>query len=249
MKEILLPDRIFGKNTDEALERVLKGDAQQAPAQNQTQANAPDLNGFIYVPSINLYFAEERTNYNLNWKDTHKEIIPKGYNMPTPMETWELIECLKGNLGDSRFRKVYEDILKPQDAWHGEWQNAIFSKENKVMYVQKVTGIGIKGEPILSAKEKLEACLMQDGYADIKNKLNLNQQGLCKVASGLQDYTQGDNIYFWHPRENAVAGFSASSDSADLVCDRNPSNSYSSLGVRLVVRPKGASSKRGLNKQ
>ena len=114
------------------------------------------------------------------------------------------------------------------------------------MYVQKVTGIDAKGELILSPKTTIEACLMHDGWADISKKANLTSQGLCKVPYNSQAYAQGDNIYFYYPRTGYVAGFDADSGGAYLGCYRHPDYSDASLGVRLVVRPKGTSAKIGV---
>src|SRR3989338_3676512 len=99
---------------------------------NSTQVpstSAPNIDGFIYVPSINLYVAKERSLQGLNWNDTHKKILSEGLGrMPTPNETWELIKYAKANLSNPELKNVYDDILKttPQNTWHGEWQNAKF---------------------------------------------------------------------------------------------------------------------------
>ena len=66
-----------------------------------------------------------------------------------------------------------------------------------------------------------------DGWAE----LSFSKQGLANKPSSKNSYVQGSNLYFWYPRENAVAGFCANSDGALLDCNRDPSFANSSLGV------------------
>ena len=45
------------------------------------------------------------------------------------------------------------------------------------------------------------------------------------------------NVYFWHPRNGAVAWFVANSGRADLYCNGYPSDSGGVLGVRAAKQP------------
>ena len=238
--KIKIPEQFMGKPVEGAMERFLKGNPSPVALPEQaeySQTNFPNIKGYIHVPSINLSFAEERSLYGKTWYDTHKALIPRRLRMPTIKETEELIFYLKNNLSDPRLKKVYDDILKitPKDTWHGEWQNNIFSKDSNGMYTQRVIGLDKKGELILSAKEKLENCLNSDGWADFSSKSKLTSQGLCKESSNLSEYKQGDNIYFWYPRDERVARFDVDSGGASLNCDGGPGDSDSSLGVRACA--------------
>ena len=126
---IKIPDNFMGKPVEGAMERILNKTVSSVaePEQVNTQTNTSNLEGYIYVPSINLSFAEERSLYGKTWYDTHKALIPKKLKMPTIKETEELIFYLKSNLSNPRLKKVYDDILKitPKDTWHSEWQNNI----------------------------------------------------------------------------------------------------------------------------
>ena len=42
------------------------------------------------------------------------------------------------------------------------------------------------------------------------------------------------SIYYWHPKDKAVAGFGADSDGVGLDAGRDPAYSVSSLGVRAA---------------
>ena len=218
----------------QGLDDIAEGLLNTSPPNVETNDFAPNKNGFIYVPSINLYVAKKRSLQGLNWSDTHKKILSEGLGrMPTPNETWDLIKYAKTNLNNSGLRTIYDDILKttPQNTWHGEWQNAKFSKDQGITYVQRVISLDKRGELVYSNREKLDDCLMEDCWAEFNSS---NKQGLLTRKHSSSSYAQGDNIYFWFPREGGVARFVANSDGAVLDCFRYPSYSYSVLGVRLV---------------
>ncbi|MEK6872976.1 MAG: hypothetical protein AABW90_03110 [Nanoarchaeota archaeon] len=59
----------------------------------------------------------------------------------------------------------------------------------------------------------------------------IDSQGLATKKSKNQNYKQGENIYFWYPRENHVAGFRTGFYRANLYCDGDPSGSDASLGI------------------
>ncbi|MEK6933083.1 MAG: hypothetical protein AABW56_04810, partial [Nanoarchaeota archaeon] len=81
-----LPDKVFGIDTKEAYRRYLKK-SKEPPKPEQEEIQVPNQDGFIYVPSINLYVSKERSHHGLDWHNTHKTIIPLGLRMPTPRET------------------------------------------------------------------------------------------------------------------------------------------------------------------
>ena len=228
--KIIIPETFMGIPIEGAMERAL---AEKNKPETHTDKNLPGSEGRIYVPSINAYFDEERSLHNLDWYDTHKKALGEGLGrMPTPRETWELISHAKANLSDLKLRKVYDDILKttPKDTWHGEWQNAKFSKDGNDMYVQRVTGLDSNRELIYSGREKLEDCLMKSCFAD----LTPNRQGLLTREHPNQNYVQGENIYLWRPVDKCVARFDAGSVRASFDCIKGPSYGSSSIGVRLV---------------
>ena len=234
-----LPNKIFGIDTKEAYKNFLDGisKSKEQETKTQEQPQAQNLEGFIYVPSIELYVAKERSHHNLDWYNTHKTIIPQGLRMPTPRETWELIFYLQDNLDNPELKQVYDDILKKTQTndQHGEWQNAIFTQDKKGRYIQRVTGIDNRGL-VLSQKERLEDHLEKDCLADI-TRSSINSQGLCTLESALDSYHQGRNIYFSHPTAGAVARFIADSVRVYLICLGDPLDSDSDLGVRLVAQP------------
>ena len=194
------------------------------------QTRPPQLEGMIYVPTVNLYFAKQRSHLGSNWNESQEALHSEGLKMPTIKQTWELINYLRTDLNNPEFRRVYDDILKKTSKdWHGEWQNAKFVKEKDGMYLQEVRFEN--GNLVISRKRKLEDCLMENGFANINST---NTQGLLTTRSSKSTYVQGENIYFYYPRNGRVARFVAITDRAYLYCDGNPSNRNDLLGVRGV---------------
>ncbi|MDO8556037.1 MAG: hypothetical protein Q7R96_02580 [Nanoarchaeota archaeon] len=233
---IRIPKKIFGEEVSDAtVKNVLKGlrtsDDPASPVVQPPRSNVSSLDGFIYVPSADLHFAKERTHYGTNWEQAHLALAQEGSFMPTPAQTWELLKYLKGNLADPECRKVYDEILKKKDPWKGEWQNAKYLKISGKMSMREVEVRNGKVEH--KSAQNLDACLMEDCWADFDSA---NKQGLLTRKSSDNTYKQGNNIYFWYPREGAVARFGAVSDGAGLGCDGGPSDSNDGLGVRAVRR-------------
>ena len=82
-----IPKTTFtGKPVAGSLERVLAGlntnpnNPQNSP-QTHPIVNAPNLSGYIFVPSINLYVAKERTLLNSNWNQAIEKIYNQGINV------------------------------------------------------------------------------------------------------------------------------------------------------------------------
>ena len=247
---IKIPDQFMGKPIEGAMEKILNGSPSPvtvSPVQvAPPRTNAPNLNGYVYVPSINLYVAKNRDLNGLTWNQATDKIYNQGVNvagqraeMPTPFEFMSYLKHISAGpvkgLPESERQEIINDILKVGN-YRGNWLNAKFVKRAKGF-----NNLGIETFSFDASGKAtkniipLEQCLWQDGWADINS---MNNQGLLTKSYG-SSYEQGKNAHFWYPRENAVAVFDAGSDRANLSCDGDPDNSYFSLGVRLVVRPKG----------
>src|SRR3989338_4501364 len=80
-------------NPEIPAERTLK--EEDAKAEYDDGINAPELKGFIYVPSIRLYVAKEKTLYGKNWYECHEELHKKDLYMITLPQFIEFIKYLK----------------------------------------------------------------------------------------------------------------------------------------------------------
>jgi len=228
------------------LERVLKGTASapktqtpQVPAQNATPQN-----GYIFVPSIGLYVAKQRTLQGSDWYNCHKQLLANGERMPTIPEFVEFLKYLRANptgvkdAPQSEVESILDDILTVKAPYSGEWLDADFKVKGKLMskklyinYNHELKGGNL--EPKNS--ELLEESLMKDMTPGIDLDSWLNnptKQGLPqkKISKG--------NLYYWYPRDddNSVAGFVANSDGASLYCDGTPGGRGAGLGVRAIRR-------------
>ena len=238
-------------NTD-GLEEIARQLLEGIPADDTNGGSGSGVHSYhqdmIYIPTVKLWFTDDILFREKNWNDSHKELakltktFPNGYRsklrMPTPAETLGLILYAKEHLDDLKLKKIYEDILqkKPQNTWRGEWQNARFVQGSGFNGLNLETVIDVDSNGNLKTSSvALLPCLGNNCYA----KLKINSQGF--LIEPLQDteYKLGENLYFWTPVKNAVAGFDADSGRASLVCGRYPSGSSSSLWVRGCVSAEG----------
>jgi len=206
--------------SDEHYERASKilelaGVDYSIPESERTEVSEND---FIYVPSINLDVARQRTHQGKNWYDTHKALNQEGSRMLTIPEFVEFLKHTRDHERD-----VYRDVTAVRNPWRAEWIDAYFEKRQDGLYVLTENK---------SNSEKLdEDTLMQDKTSGISLDSwlsNPTNQGLPKA-----DVEKG-NLYSWHPRDKGVAWFNASSDGAGLGCDWGPSVGGLYIGVRAA---------------
>ena len=140
----------------------------------------------------------------------------------------EFLKYLKENPNQEN-KEIYEDITEVRDPYRAEWIDAKFSKEGRKLMINyhkldRTTNYSEVTEP-------LQDCLTVDREPGISLDEwinNHNNQGLPKP-----NISKGD-LYYWHPRNDYVARFGASSGGADLNCVRDPGYSNSRLGVRAA---------------
>ncbi len=132
----------------------------------------------------------------------------------------------------NRLSIIYEEICEVRSPWRSEWLDAKFNVEPQtsssfISYDHRLQSDGtLKPEVNM---EKLENHVKDNCWID---ESSFNKQGLPTKKSSKQ------NLYYWGPSNNSVAGFVANSDRAYLYCCRIPSNSYSALGVRATASKK-----------
>ena len=187
---------------------------------------------FIYVPSINLYVAKERTHLGKNWFDCHKLLQQDNQRMLIIPEFIELLKYTKENHKD-----IYDEITGVKNPRRAEWIDADFKVKNKKLYINYNHVLDLNGNLIPKNSEILdENTLMEDKSPGISLEDYLNsdytKQGFPnkKVSS--------EYLYYWYPRSNnnSVVRFDAGSVGAFLYCDGDPSLASPDLGVRAVRR-------------
>ncbi|MDO8623376.1 MAG: hypothetical protein Q7R52_03950 [archaeon] len=176
---------------------------------------------YIQLPS-GIRIAKESSYFDFGLDDAHTHLFAKNLRVPTMRETWDLLFFAKENLSNPELEKIY-------NYGHGEWQNAIFRK-----------GTGFNGldlnitNPSNSSIDPsitpLEKCIWEACYVDISSPKYINSQGLpTKKASKQKDFP-GETIYYYPPKEDCLAYFSASDKtiktSAILYCASPYSNFY-----------------------
>ncbi len=190
----------------------------------QPQENAPDLKGFVYVPSIGLYVAKERTLTGLTWAKTHKELKKQNLMMPTILQFREFLKYLRDSKKPEE-QKIFNEIVEVRTPWRSEWLNARFEDRNGLYMISENVFVNGKYQDI---EQKLDKYLAENRIPGISLDAWLNsnaQHGLpeSKISKG--------DLYYWSPVSGYVAGFVAGSFRACLCCIGYPGYSVPSLGV------------------
>ena len=198
-----------------------------------------DRSEYIYLPNRKILVAKETSLHGKNWYDAHEEAHKQKARMLNLREFADFLLLLKSGkaedeLGNkilkSELKEIYKKITEVRNIYRGEWLDAQFEDKNGTMYINYNHRTKSKKlEPLNS--ESLESCLMNDQTPgiDLEDWLSrANKQGLPVIS------TKKGDLYYWHPRENAVAGFCAGADRANLDCVGDPSGCSGGLGVRLV---------------
>lgn len=193
------------------------------------EEKVPDLKGYIYVPTIGLYVAKEKSLYNLYWHEAHKELHKKGLQVLTIRQFIDFLLYLKQNPDIKDAKNILDEVLTKREHYRGECLDAMFSKKGGQRYISYNHRIE-NGELVAKNIEPLEKCLMEDCYIDLKS---CNRQGL--------PTKKGDDIMYHYPiipmMEGCVAIFEAIGNLACLHCDW-AADSHSFMGVRATRKVK-----------
>jgi len=238
-----LPKTFMGAEVKGAYQNYL--DRQKNKTEQETPVKQPlsvqaniDRADYVNIPNTNIIIAKfEPDKYKeIDWEGTHFKLAENGLYMPPPALFMfyfvSVIGAYNGKIqlydgeGNIILKEEIEGIYKHLTTDHingGAWSHldAKFSKDG-VETDHRVINGELKGK-----KQSLDKCLMENCYTS----LNFNKQGLAIKKSEEQEYKQGENIYYWCPRNGRVAGFGAYSDGAYLDCCRDPQDSLAELGV------------------
>jgi len=200
--------------------------------------DVPSLDGYIYVPPINLYVAKEKTLHGKDWYQTHKELHKQGLQMLTIPEFIKFIKYLKGGIRHPRYqdreeaKQILDEILTAREPLRGEQLDASFKVINGELYIN-YNHRTINGELKPGKSEPLEDCLMKDKGPGIDLDYwlkNPTKQGLPRKN------TPGGKLDYWFPLgdDNSVAGLYVNSHEASLSCCWGPGSPDSRVGVRAA---------------
>jgi len=201
-------------------------------------SNALNLEDYIYIPSIDLYVAKERTLNGKNWYEAHEELHKQGLQMLTIPEFIKFIKYLKRGIRHPRYQnrkdseRILDEILTVRNPLRGEWLDANFKVINKKLHIN-YNHRTINGELKPGKSEPLENCLMEDRTLGIDLDYWLNHP--TKHGLPRKDTPDG-KLSYWCPMKdnNSVAGFYTNSKETVLLYCLYPNKSYSLLGLRAV---------------
>ena len=181
----------------------------------------------------------DKFHYNNSWYKMHELLHKEDSFMPNVNDFRMLLYLLKENKAryadGSLIKKeeqirIYNEITEVRSPLRGEYLDARFEKRKDELYLLSDHIVQSNNSLVPSAQEILHPeTLMKDRVLGISLEdyiRNLTPQGLPR-----NDVKKGD-LYYWHPKNECVVWFDASSDGSGLDCYGNPQFSNSALGVR-----------------
>ena len=192
---------------------------------------AKEIRGYIYVPTLKLYVAEQKILLGNDWYDCHKGLQKKGMRMLTLNEFAEFLKHLKEN-PDKKNKTILDEIVAVRDPWRSEWIDADFKVVKKKLHINYSHKV-VNGNLQPQYSEPLQGHLTEDRLPGI----NFDYWIEHATSQGLPPQkTPKGGLYYHAPMSdnNSVARFGADSSWAYLDCGGYPAISNSALGVRAV---------------
>ena len=207
-----------------------------------------DPENYIGIPQLNRVIAKKESDKNLQWEPIIKALASRGaYHMPNipqfMMHFFNVREASQGNkiLYDGKGKaikreeaiNIYNYFTTGFQGGCYTWLDAKFVKGKGFKKLDLQTNHRVDASGNISFQSMpLEDCVWGDVYVDLmQDKFNKQYLPTTQQKSADQNYKVNENIYFWHPRKDAVARFYADSDWARLYCYGFPSDSDAGLGV------------------
>ncbi|MDO8516866.1 MAG: hypothetical protein Q7S33_01965, partial [Nanoarchaeota archaeon] len=123
---------------EHSLSEILEEGEQRKTNPQIINPNVQTQDGFIYVPSINLYVAKERTSHGKNWDNCHEQLQSQNLRMPTIPEFWSFVDYLKTNYPNKvEAQTILDDIFKTGN-WRAEHLDAQFEKRKKEFFINSM---------------------------------------------------------------------------------------------------------------
>jgi len=220
----------------EVSDSVLKGlDQLKIPYNFRKESlGKPDSDNFLYVPSLNLYVAKERSLYGKDWFEAHEGLQSRGNRMITVPEFVQFLKYTKENE-----REIYREVIG-ESSWGAEWLDAKFkfirgklSINSKHVY--KKGRLVPKNSELLDKGTSMTDPLTQSRDYGISLEGWLADGGHTKQGLPTKEVESPGNLGYWFPRGDRVAGFSTLSRGGTcLGCGGDPEYRDINFGVRAV---------------
>ena len=184
---------------------------------------------YLEIESIGLAVPKENILYGKNFYETQETLHKDKTKILTPYEFREFLKEAK-----EKDTELYNSITQVKSPWRAEWIDAKFDQKGNDWFVT-YNAFDEKGN-ISEKQEKLDKeTLMQDKTPGISIDSWLNdstKQGLPKKS------IKSGDLYYWNPRDGAVARFLAGENGASLDCYVSPLYAGSNRGVRAAKQLK-----------
>ncbi len=253
MSGIEIPNSWMGKPVEGSLERILTRKPASPPLPVTTSGvprtfQVSNPSDYIVVPQYDILIAKRETHQGKNWQESIELLAQEGRYMPRIDEFMQhflnMRDAVAGRmiLHDGAGAIINQAEIQSQwnylsstdrtpfgnSAW--TWLDALFKKDGAgTLYLE--TNHRVTNSVLTSQNVPLVPHATTNGFAPLSS---LNNQKL-PIDTPDKNYVQGQNIYFWPPTENLVAGFGAGSDRASLDCGRDPTDRDAELGVFACV--------------
>ena len=240
------------KGLDDVADALLKGETIPGTDDRKpSPARIKNPNTYLILPGKihgsysypDLLVPTSRTHLNENWDQCFQGVVQEGSLMLTPRQYADFLAYLKGGrvydgsgsrVDSGKITAILDDILTVRSPYRAEWLDAKFSKGGipVVRETWNITYHKIKSDGTLEkVTEPLQECLRDNKLPGIDLDYWLGhatQQGLPPKNNS------SGNVYYWHPKDGAVARFGADSGRARLFCYGDPTFSNAGLGVRAA---------------
>ena len=194
----------------------------------EAQSSIP---GFIYVPSINMDVAIEKTLHGKNWFESHIELQGNGFIMLPPFEFTKFLKYTRDNHQD-----IYKEITEVRSPLREEWLDANFKvRKDGQLYVYDKHVLNKDGKIISQRPPRL----LQKNTLRQNRKISLEYWIRNSTGQGLPiENSKEGEMHYWAPMDDdkSVARFDVGPDGINFACSRIPSFKSPNIGVRAAKR-------------
>ena len=250
---IEIPDNWLGKKLEGSLEKLLSKeqpkDKDIAPFEDLPEIIKSNPHDYIWVPEKNIAVAKRQAYDGFSLEQAIKSVNADNLRL---LHIDEMMQHYLNARDAANGKRVLQDLggntlsrTEATELWNylssidrKPFGNKPFWTWLDALFKETPQGMEMHTQYLMNGEIKSRLITKLDSYAgnnDWVELSSLNNQGLPINNSSTNSYVQGQNFYFWRPKNGKVAGFGASSGGAVLYCDWVPSVVDSRLGVLACV--------------